>query len=113
MPTQAYFNKCPQFPSDLPVAELPRVSFAKLLENQKSESDALFESSRALGFFLLDFEGSTEGEDFLKKAEKMFDINEEVNALDQEELKKYAYKGPTSLFGYVSLCCLHHSCLTD
>jgi len=102
MPTQACFEKYPPFPSDLPVAKLPRVSFAKLLDNESSESDALFESSRSLGFFLLDFEKSPEGEDFLRKAERMFDINEEVNSLDQDELMKYAYNPPTSLFGYVS-----------
>jgi hypothetical protein len=100
MPTQTYFGKFPQFPSDLPVAKLPRISFSKLLENDNNESDALFESSRSLGFFLLDFEGNIEGREFLGNAERMFDINEEVNALDQDELLKYAYKPPTSLFGY-------------
>jgi hypothetical protein len=104
MPTQAYFDQYPPFPSDLPVAKLPRVCFAKLLKNDKSKSDALFESSQALGFFLLDFEGSKEGGEFLKKAERMFHINEEVNALDQDDLMKYAYKPPSCLFGYVRLC---------
>lgn len=102
MPTKRCFDRCPPFPEDLPVAKLPRVSFKKLLESDKSESDVLFESSRALGFFLVDFNGSIEGEEFLKKAEKMFDITEEVNAVDQDKLMKYAYKPPTSLFGYVS-----------
>jgi len=101
MPTQAYFNKYPPFPNRPNVAELQHISFAKLSENNKNESNVLFESCRALGFFLLDFQDTAEGENFLKKAEKMFDIDEEVNALDQDELMKYAYNPPTSLFGYV------------
>lgn len=99
MPTQAYFDKYPSFPSDVPVAQLPRLSFAKLLAHEESESEALFEACRAMGFFLLDFQGCPEGEAFLKKAETMFDINEEVNAMDVDELMKYAYQPPHSLFG--------------
>jgi hypothetical protein len=103
MPTQAYFEKCPPFPEDLAVAELPIISFAELEENDKAQSNAIFESSRALGFFLLNFNGSIEGEKFLRKAEKMFEINEEVNGVDQDELMKYAYKPPSNLFGYLLL----------
>lgn len=99
MPTQAYFDRYPPFPGDVPVAKLPRLSFAKLLARDESESDALFEACRAMGFFLLDFQGCPEGESFLKKAETMFDINEEVNAMDVGELMKYAYRPPHSLFG--------------
>ncbi|TVY73201.1 Oxidoreductase vrtI, partial [Lachnellula suecica] len=100
MPTQAYFDKYPPFPSTLPVAKVPLISFSKLQRNDKNESDALFHSCRTLGFFLLDLKNSTEGEAFLKKAEKMFDMTEGVNALPQDELAKYAYQPPASLFGY-------------
>jgi hypothetical protein len=99
MPTQAYFDKYPPFPDDVPVAELRRLSFAKLLAHEESESDSLFEACRSMGFFLLDFQGCPEGEAFLQKAGAMFDLNEEVNALDVDELMKYAYKPPHSLFG--------------
>jgi isopenicillin N synthase-like dioxygenase len=100
MPTQAYFDKYPTFPSDISVAKLPRLSFAKLLVHEENESNALFEACRAMGFFLLDFQGCVEGEEFLKKAETMFGLNEQVNAMDVDELMKYAYKPPHSLFGY-------------
>lgn len=99
MPTQKYFNKYPPFPSDVLTAQLPRLSLSKLLDNDGAESDALFKACRSMGFFLLDFQGCTEGETFLKKAEKMFDLNEEVNAMDVDELMKHAYQPPHSLFG--------------
>ncbi|TEY29576.1 hypothetical protein BOTCAL_0938g00020 [Botryotinia calthae] len=103
MPTPAYFSKYPPFPSNIPVAKLPVVSFSKLLSNDEDESNSVFEASRAMGFFLLDLSGCSAGEEFLKNAESMFDLNEKVNALSQEELMKYAYKPPTSLFGYKHL----------
>ena len=99
MPTQKYFDKYPSFPSDVPTAQLPRLSFSKLLDDDTNESDALFNACRSMGFFLLDFEGCSEGEGFLKRAGAMFDLNEEVNAMEVDELMKYAYQPPHSLFG--------------
>jgi hypothetical protein len=74
MPTQTYFSKYPSFPSDVTTAQLPRLSFSKILNYEKAESDAFFKACRTVGFFLLDFQGSSEGEDFLKKAEAMLDL---------------------------------------
>ncbi len=99
MPTKNYFEEIPAFPSNIETAELPRIRLGRLLSGQKTESDALFEASRKLGFFLLDFEGCTEGESFLRQAETMFKLNKEVNDMDVDELMKYAYHPPHSLFG--------------
>lgn len=99
MPTKSYFERFPAFPSDVEVAELPRLRLERLLSNEKTESDALFEASRKWGFFLLDFEGCTEGESFLRLAEMLFKANEEVHDMDVDELMKYAYHPPHSLFG--------------
>ncbi|PQE18295.1 2OG-Fe(II) oxygenase family protein [Rutstroemia sp. NJR-2017a WRK4] len=103
MPTPSYFSKYPQFPSDIAVAKLPVLSLSKLLSKDDAESDALFEASRTLGFFLIDLSNDSFGEEFLRNAESMFDLNEEVHGLSTEELMKYAYKPPTSLFGYKHL----------
>jgi hypothetical protein len=100
MPTERYFNKFPPFPSDVPVAKLPRLSYAKLLARDEAESVALFNASRGSGFFLVDFNTCPEGQKFLEHAERMFEINEQVNALEQDELMKYAYRPPHHLFGY-------------
>jgi hypothetical protein len=95
MPSQAYFDKYPSFPSDISVAELPHLSYAKLLAHDQSESDALFQACRAMGFFVLDFQGCTAGEAFPKNAETMFDINEEVNAMDVGRVDKVRLQATT------------------
>ncbi|KAI2616270.1 putative oxidoreductase [Hypoxylon sp. NC1633] len=100
MPTQAYFDQYPSFPDDVHTAELQRVSFAKLLSHDAAEAKALFEACRAWGFIALDLEGCEEGQSFIQMAADMFELDKEVNSMDVEELMKYAYKPPYSLFGY-------------
>lgn len=99
MPTQAYFDQYPAFPDDVQTAELQRISFAKLLKKDAAEAKTLFEACRAWGFFVLDFAGCEEGESFISLAADMFELDKEVNAVDVDELMKYAYKPPHSLFG--------------
>jgi non-haem dioxygenase in morphine synthesis N-terminal len=101
MPTKNYFDKLPPFPDDIPVAKLQRISYANLLAQDEIESASLFDACRTSGFFLLDFNTCPEGQQFLEKAERMFELTEEVNALPEEELMKFAYKPPHSLFGFV------------
>ena len=101
MPTVEQFSKYPPFPTDVPVADLRCLSFRKLLADEESESERLFQSCREIGFFLLDLRGTSEGENMLKHAETAFDLNKKILELDQEELTKYAFQPPASLFGYV------------
>ncbi|TGO11043.1 hypothetical protein BPAE_0966g00010 [Botrytis paeoniae] len=103
MPTPTYFAKYPPFPSNIPVADMPIFSFAKLAFNDGHESCALFEASRHIGFFQLDFTGCLFGDQFLKNTEKMFDLNAELYALPKLELNEYAYNPPISLFRYKPL----------
>lgn len=101
MPTLDRFNELPPFPNNVPIADLRCLSFNKLLADETSESEQLFESCREIGFFLVDLKGSSEGENMLKHAETAFDLNKQILELDQEELTKHAFKPPASLFGYV------------
>ena len=78
---------------------LTRVSLSKLLDNDDSESKKLFQACMETGFFVLDLTSSHEGELMLKYAKDVFDLNEKLHEVDQEELMKYAYKPPKSLFG--------------
>jgi hypothetical protein len=107
MPTQEYFSKLPPFPSDVPVAQLRRISYAKLLELDEAESALLFDACQTHGFFLLDFDTCSKGQEFLNRAERMFELTEEVNAEPVEELMKYAYKPPHSLIGFVKPYTIH------
>ncbi|KAL9106452.1 MAG: hypothetical protein Q9227_008540 [Pyrenula ochraceoflavens] len=102
MPTSNYFSECPAFPSDVPIADIPILSFKKLQNHNDDESRKLYEACCAHGFFLLDLRASNEGEQLLKDAEKMFDLTAETLNLDKEELEKYAYNAPKNLLGYKS-----------
>ena len=101
MPTQALFDKHPLFPKDIGAAQLQQISYAKLLANDKTEAKALLSACQQWGFFLLDFRGCPEGEAYIQQAAKLFEINEEVHSMGVEELMKYYYNTPHSLFGYV------------
>ncbi|KAL9619162.1 MAG: hypothetical protein Q9160_006171 [Pyrenula sp. 1 TL-2023] len=100
MPTQQNFNKFPLFPEDVPVIALRCLSYEKLQKQDESESAALFGACRGMGFVLIDFQGNKDGEAFLEKALEMFQITEEINAMDADYLEKYVYQPPGSLFGY-------------
>ena len=100
MPTKKYFSTCPAFPDDVPTAQLPSISLAKLASQDEDESRQLFHACTALGFFLLDFQGTPEGEAFVEEAEKIFELNEEVHALDYEEKMKHPFKPPDDFFGH-------------
>ena len=100
MPTKEYFEKYPPFPSDVPVVDLKCLSFTKLLANDASESEKLFQASQETGFFLIDLKGSEKGEAMLKHAKTAFDFNEQIHQIEKDEMAKYAFKPPTNLFGY-------------
>lgn len=102
MPTQSYFSQFPPFPDNVPTAQLPPIAYKKLLTADMAESTALFDAFRATGFCLLDLRGCAEGETFLKEAESVFRVNQEIHDLDLGEKMKYAFQLPKSLFGYVA-----------
>ena len=102
MPTVKFFNRYPSFPTNVPTVDLPCLSHNKLRQNDDGESVALFQACRTTGFFLLDLQGSTDGEAMLECTEQVFDLSREILELDQEELLKYPFRPPTNLCGYVS-----------
>ena len=99
MPTIKYFEKYPAFPTDVPVVDLRSLSLRKLMAEDKSESNRLFEASKEVGFFLVHLKDSAEGEDMLRHAELAFDLNEKLFETYQGELMKYAVD-PPDLMGY-------------
>jgi hypothetical protein len=106
MPSTKYFDRCPEFPSDIPVADIPTISFQNLKDADEGESYKLFDACQDHGFFLLDLAGSSDGDNLLKDAEAMFDIGSETLSLDSETLNKYAYNPPKDLTGYTTFLAL-------
>lgn len=100
MPTAKYFDKCPPFPSNVPVVPLPTVSLYDLENNSGYEMEKLFQACREWGFFFLDLKDSERGRALLADGEKMFDLTEETYALDKSILDNYAYNPPHDLTGY-------------
>ena len=99
MPTEKYFAKYPPFPSNVPVLDLEYLSFTKLLANDANESKKLFKASQDTGFFLIDLQGSEEGDTMLEYAQMAFTLTEKIHELEEDELKRFAFKPPTDLFG--------------
>lgn len=100
MPTAKAFAAVPPFPSDIPVFELPKLSYKKLSSNDAAESLTLFNTFRSHGFALLDLRGCPDGELLLQEAERMFEITEDVTiGLPLEEKMKYV-PTPPCIFGY-------------
>jgi len=100
MPTLEAFQKCPPFPSETPIADIPIISYSNLKSNTGPDSENLFEGCREQGFFLLDLRGDNDGEKLLKDAEGMFDLNAAMFALGHEELMKFKADIPKDLNGY-------------
>ena len=84
------------------MADIPRLSLTKLLENDALESEQLFRACRETGFFLLDLTGSRVGENMLDDAENIFGLSQKILGLEQEELGKFPFKPKLSLYGYAS-----------
>ena len=101
MPTQAYFEQFPPFPDSVSVAQLPLITYKKLLAADPAESIALFNAFRATGFCVLDLQVYPDGKALLKEAERIFELNKGIHRLDLDEKIKYAFQPPNSVFGYV------------
>lgn len=94
------FNNVPPFPSDVPTIDLRCLSYNKLLAEDVAESEQLFKSCKENGFFLLNLQGSNEGDEMLELAKFAFQLSEDLSMKsDKEELEKYAWKPPGSIFG--------------
>lgn len=86
-------SKYPPFPDDVPTVALPRLSFAKLLGGNQSESERLFSACKSLGFFLLDFQDTPQGRAILEEVETLMKVGAEVFDLDLEEKQHYKVEG--------------------
>ena len=94
MPTLELISRQPPFPDDVPICDLAKVSYARLLANDHAESDRLFQTCKDTGFFLLDLQGTTQGRSLLKDAEGMLEVTCEFGRLAKLEKSRYASKPP-------------------
>jgi hypothetical protein len=100
MPTLEYFKSCPDFPSDIQVADIPVISLKRLQNNVETESHDVFKACVEHGGFLLNLQGSESGVEFLKDAESMFELSKATFNLEQDILLKHIWHPPRNLRGY-------------
>jgi hypothetical protein len=95
------------FPKDIPTAPLLRISLAKLLSNDASETNKVWRASRDLGFFYLDLRNaestSISGPSLLSDIDALFSLGEALFALPTPEKQKFDFVDKGSYFGYKGL----------
>ena len=90
MVSQKFFDSLPPFPKDIPTADVPKFSLAKLSSGDSTYARKLFETCRTTGFFLLEMGGDESGDDMIKDIDAMFNITNNIFDLDIKEKSKYA-----------------------
>ncbi|KAF7950999.1 uncharacterized protein EAE97_002551 [Botrytis byssoidea] len=100
MPPSSYFKQWPEFPSNVPVAYMSRISFKNLQSNNFNESARMFDACRDQGHFLLDLRDSNNGETLSSEAGSMMDVGRETLDLDRKILDSFMYKPPKRMVGY-------------
>ena len=104
MVSQKLFDSLPPFPKDVPTADVPKFSLAKLSTADSTYARKLFETCRTTGFFLLEMGGDETGDEMIKEIDAMFDITNDVFDLDIKEKSKYEQDMAKGDFnGYVIL----------
>ena len=78
-------KELPAFPEDLPIADIPRLSLAKLLAHDANESITLYNSCKEYGFFLLDLSDAAEGRAVLVDVDNAFSASRFYFNLPLEE----------------------------
>ena len=96
------FNGLPPFPSNVLTAPLLRLSLSKLLTQDETEIKRLIEASEEIGFFHLDLQEPSCGNDLLDAADRLFQTGKDLFSLDLEEKQKYDFSSQNSYFGYKS-----------
>lgn len=102
MLTSKYFKECTKFPPDIPITDIPTISYLDLLGNSGEESKNLYEACREQWFFFLDLRNSKDGKRLLKDAETMYDVSVDIFNLGPEALMDYKLNMPKDLSGCVS-----------
>jgi hypothetical protein len=82
---------CPvPFPENLPVIELEKISFAKLLNNDEAEAHRVFEICTREGFFYLDLMDHPKGIKLMEAASLACRTGKEsLGSISMEEKRKY------------------------
>jgi len=90
----------PPFPEDLPTAPIAIISSQKLLDGDPDEGKRVLEACQTYGFFYLDLNDSTEGENLIDEAEQLLELSKEAFKPAVEEKMPFHLQKGVSMFGY-------------
>lgn len=99
MVSEKLFQSCPAFPDDVPVAQLSKISLAKLASKDESEVREMFQACQQFGFFLLDLNNDPMGEDMIAELEEVFHVIEATMHLSAEEKEEHRAELPKKVWG--------------
>ena len=103
MASTQLFDAVPQFPENVPTAEITKTSLSKLTSEDKAEAKTCFEACRILGFFLLDLDRDSVGERMIKEIDSAFSITKSVHDLPLAEKENYPQISPRKCLGKLVL----------
>lgn len=90
----------PPFPVGLPTAPIARISYAKLLNHDTTESQKVVEACKLHGFFYLDMRDDADGQAFLERTESIMELATEFFSLPLRDKRRYAMVKGKSVAGY-------------
>ena len=89
------------FPNHVRAAQLPRIPYSRLLENDRVESQRMFQACIHDGFFLLNLSESEDGLHILRLVKELYSVGKDF--FQQEARTKSAFELRPGNIGYVLL----------
>ncbi|KAF7872911.1 uncharacterized protein EAF02_008982 [Botrytis sinoallii] len=94
------FDSYPAFPIHVPIADVEKISLAKLTAGDPTEVSRMFSACTELGFLLLDLKNDEVGMSLQKDVDVMLGLAKEGFDLPYEEKTVYNQVPPQKLVGY-------------
>ena len=99
MASARVFDSLPPFPTDVAVADIPKVSLAKLAQDDESEAKVMFDACCTLGFYLLDLTEDVVGRKMIEEIDAIFEVMQKTMCLSTEEKERYKIDIPRDFMG--------------
>lgn len=105
MASNKTFKDMPPFPDDIPTASMNTISLKSLNSGDEAASRSLLAACQELGFFLLDLNGDTLGNELIEQIDQLFLVGKDIMDLPRIVKEQYLHDAPRSFLGYVHLVC--------
>jgi hypothetical protein len=99
MASEKLFSNIPPFPDDVPTASMHRISLTDLRSGDGATAKALLTACQGLGFFLLDLNGDSVGEQIIDEVDQLLGLDKDVLNLPDEVKEQYMHDIPKSFLG--------------